>query len=278
MSSSSRMDRIRQRLSPNGGRIDLFIADTRPRNKAAADILVGYSIERGAPERSEVIAFVRKEYGGKVDVLDGSTMDHGRVNTNNGAVHCIAEAITDRRPIDQYKVDPKSYRNITAMKLDDTGPIAGTAFQHVRTAEVWDIEDDDSGGRMMVRRVEEDIDQILQARAQTVGIKVASSLRLDKMNITAGAHMLDIGDRVTYYMKGTQCSGTVATTSRRGGRMHVSVRCDKDGSVNVLDEGEIVSVIQKNPAINDSREEKNTAFWEKVYPTSPEFARRLTDQ
>lgn len=265
---SSMLEKVTKNLLAAGGaRLDLRVADIRPRGGMDVDFIIRYQPENGCPTRAEVTAFISQRFKGKF--MPGAMADHGKISQRNGAVHMEATMPSAMHPMSYVEADPASWRALDQDK---------TQYMHMRTAEVWTVDRDSTGNPALFKKADDDLKALLRA-ARTDREKTAmSELTFEKLNVTAGAGVYDVGDVVTYYCRGTKCTGTIRNSERDAHgelRYHIEPEGGGQDAMDMIPHGMLVEMLEKSKASQAEMQNRLKQHYRKVYPSTP-FSERLT--
>lgn len=241
--------------SRQGSRIDLRFADARPRGKASADFLVRYNPGNGVPTRTEIAAFITKQFDGRL--TPQTMLDHGQVSRDHAVLHVSADVHRDRLSVDHLEADKASYRDIDGR---------GVRFLHTKTAQVWNVEKGADGTPVLFREEEDDLEDLVRSARKARLTTAMPGCTFDQIGLTAGANVYDVGDTVAYHCQGTRCTGRVTNIDRGvSGNTKLHVENAQTGTLDTIPEGLVLECITKAPGVAGAEKGKLMDYYSKMY-------------
>lgn len=264
---------LNRRLSQQiGHRVDLSVADYRAESGAIAHVLIAFDKRQGRPRRDEVVAYVNRHYEGRVAAHPDSIVAYDTPANRPGAVGVVVFKPEHRVSARVLTSDPGSY-----VGIDNGNPLRANRVMHTLSAEVWNVQRDETGEAITIVRQEgEDVNAILQARQrrqQTVNT-VSAGINFGMINVEASGSLIEIGDTVTYFCDGQVKTGCVQECMINGGETFCRI-LNEDGSIDTVQRGFIQSVVSRNPVSEEMEREDMEEYYRQAYG-SREYAGRLT--
>lgn len=231
-------------------RADLAVTDFRgiDGGRYAGHVTLQYDRDLGAPTARDVQAFFSDNFGNQVQPQTQTL----RVYEDEGVAQVAANSVVVTRPI--ADADQDHMVRVTPVKYVDA-----------TTQEVWNVHNDESGRKYMVRESSESLDDLVEARRNRE--RSAPKVAATKMALL----QLDKGDRVSFYDNGILAYGeiddvdavSVGITASTG-----KVRVSKSAVVKILAKGE--------SQIADEKDELRRYFSEAF--GDPSYAAELTEK
>jgi hypothetical protein len=175
-----------------GYRADLHVSDYACVNRATAKVLIGYASHLGKPDSQQLEQFVLKRFEGQV-VADIRT---ARNIPSHSVVECVLAFPAHTLPIEAKDT-------MTALAGD-------MAFMDHKFGTVWEVQEAEGGGKELVRKRDDDIASILDARQRSMRSH-AGMVSLADLADARGELQVSVGQTVRYYSDNREKKGVVAS-------------------------------------------------------------------
>lgn len=233
-------------------RQDLVLADHEmiDKHNTTAKILVAYNPLHGEPSKMEIERFVWGNFDQKVTPV----METARIHTKRACIELVVEAMRSTQAFD------------TSKKMAPV--IAGKKYVDSQNT-VWEVRSSEDGTKYLVRKSDENIDEILNDRRKFVnaGATLPSFRGISK---DAGYVNAQEGDTVEFY-QGTQPLVGKVTSIGKDNTVKVSV----GASSMTIPRQSILRVIEHSPSYKKQKMQGLYDYFEKFL--GPELAKKLTD-
>jgi len=231
------------------GRQDLAIVDFQgiDDGKRVGRVLLTYAHNMETPCARDVQTFFLENFGNSVQ----ANLATLRVHPDDFALSVVANVLVQVRPITD------------ATDLTRVNPLV---YLDANTHEVWDVVSDDLNRKHLIRRSDENLSEVIEAR------KVRQMRSAPKLaELKEGAVACQVGDHITFYDNGviahgevTQCQGHTVTVKTVSG-------------VTTVDRLAVFQVTQKSPEAMSNEKDVLRQYFEKAYG-DPDFAAKLTNE
>lgn len=264
---------LNRRLSQQiGHRVDLSVADYRAESGSIAHVLIAFDKRQGRPRRDEVVAYVNRHFEGRVAAHPDSIVAYETPSTRPGAVGVVVFKPEHRISARVLTTDSESY-----VGIDNTNPLRANRVMHTISAEVWNVQRDETGEAITIVRQEgEDVNAILQARQrrqQSVNT-VSAGINFNMINVEASGSLVEVGDTVTYFCDGQVKTGCVQECMINAGETFCRI-LSENGEVDTVQRGFIQTVVSRNPVSEEMEREDMEDYYSRAYGNR-EYADRLT--
>jgi len=232
------------------GRQDMAIVDFTPIDdgKRFGHVLIEYDRESEAPDPSAIQAFFTQHFGNMVK----PNLTTIRLYPDEAAVSLVCGTLSEVRPISDA-ADKEQMTMVNALAYADNA-----------TNTIWDVTQDESGRKYMVRHSEDNLTDIVEQRKRKLsrsGPKLAS-MGIGKIACAQGDHVKFYDNGVIAYGEVTSVSGNKVTVRAAGGAVTV-------------DRGAILVVTQKSQGAMSDEKAELKDYFSQAYG-DPGFAGELT--
>jgi len=248
--------KLRERTaSVRSGRFDLRLSDFKIFNSnREARVLVTYEKNLGIPSRKQLDEWVTASTNGRL-VME---LESPRHYADYNAIVAMVRMNELKRPV----------RHTASM-------MKGAANQYMdKDRSIWEVQQDSSGERFLVRVADDDMEEILRERQRYERTaSVHKRLRLDDLREAASEMPLDVGDRISYMHRGILQRGEV-THVGDDGLVHVR-KAAKD--VLKIPRENVVDIFEKSPKAQKDRKQFLIDFFTQAYGDA-DFAKELVKE
>lgn len=231
-------------------RLDLTLADYEmlDKDKTSARILIAYNSMHGEPKKSDVERFVWSQFDQKLSPM----METAKVYPKQNVVDVVVEATTEHKTFDNKA---KMAAIVPNKRYVD------------REGVVWTVNATEDGTKFLVRKSEENIEEILTERRKYVNA-AASLPSLRKLHKEAGYVNAQEGDLVEFY-QGTQLMKGKISSIGKDGKVKVNV----SGTTITIARPAILRVLEHSAAYKREKMNMLKNYFEKYL--GPELASKL---
>jgi hypothetical protein len=233
-------------------RLDLTLVDHELVNKegSAAKILIAFDGLLGRPSKDDIHRFVWASFDQKLMPI----MDSARIHEGHAAIEMVVEAMRQHQAMEASKA---------------MAPIVpGKKFVDTKSV-VWETRAAEDGTKYLVRKSDENIDEILSERRKYVNAG-ATHVSFRKLQKSAGYANAQEGDTVEFYQGTTPMQGKLVSIGKD------QICTISTGKVTVkIPRQAILRVIQHSSSYTNNKMKDLKNFYTQYL--GPELAQKLTD-
>lgn len=246
--SNKILDKADAKLRTAGAlaRNDINVVDYQSIDSQAGMVLLAYDRNNVVPTGNDIALLFQACFGAHVV----PKLETARHHEAEACISLMASAPIFTRPIEEA----------TTMTM-----VHATAYMDKGTNQVWDVANDDTGHKILVRRSDENIAALVEGRKRR---QQRSTPKLAGLQVTAAVDA-GPGDRVRFYDQGLVAYGLVESCN--GGTCSIKT---STGVVKV-DRAAIFNVVQKAQTFIADEKSELDKYFEKAYGDAA-FADKLT--
>lgn len=180
-----------------GTRGDFQIADFQKLDRKSAHVLIQYNHNLGRPSGNDIETYFHKTFEGKVTPLMASC------SIKPNAISIVAQLNVPTRPLED-----------STDKAKMTPVIAGLMYLDNQLNDYWSVETEEDGKKVLSKKTDENIEQIIASRRNRMFVTQASNISL--ASVAAARDLLGAGDKVMAYNR-SECKPFEITAKIQGG-------------------------------------------------------------
>lgn len=239
-----------------GYRADLEISDVRRINKTAAHFMLAY--EGDTPSTDDIGQFFVRKFNAKITPLVATARVYGQEKV----LTIVAQILNVARDFDDYK------------KM--TPVITGAVYLDVPLQETWEVKDRGEGGKVLVRKVKDDIMAMVQARRAAMmdtteeRHKTFAKLATTTSNLLRYLAIVEKGDVVKVYHDGMILDDASVTNVSED-----EVKVKKGDKMYTVPRQAVIEVTERKKESDKAENDKVVDYFEKAYG-DPNYSHKMT--